>query len=229
MKVLLCGEGIHDIGKKNFWSDTDRAYVSVDGWLQVLCRKILNIVGGVEFDTRSRADILFLPRQQQPYRPLPPGHGAKALAARLIARREGFDALVFMVDADTNDTAAWREKKHEIEEGFRRCENGVAAIACVPMSASECWLLADSGAWVELGLSETRQLPRRPEGIWGARDDPDGNHPHRYFARICCEVGVDDSRTTRVQIAEHSQISEIESNCPVSFGCFSSELARSVS
>jgi hypothetical protein len=89
---------------------------------------------------------------------------------------------------------------------------------------SESWLLADQGAWVELGLKNTNILPRSPETIWGARHDPTGNHPHHLFARVCEAAGVADARSTRVLIANASAVQELESRCARSFGQFAADL-----
>jgi hypothetical protein len=225
MKILLCGEGAHDIGEPYVWSTRDQKYVSVEGWMQAFCRKILGNEIPIEFEVRKRKDILLIGRDASRHNPLPAGHGAKSLAARLAAEREGFAAIVFMVDADTKNAADWRQKRKEVVNGFGRAQNSVPAVACVPMSASESWLLADSCAWARIGLADPAMLPQRPEEIWGARNDPDGDHPHQFFRRVCRAISVADNRETRYQIALDSNLSALSNRCKLSFETFRSDLA----
>jgi hypothetical protein len=219
-RILLCGEGPHDIGQHD-WMPTERRHIHYDGWLQCIIRQVG--FDDDELSTKRRNEIILLPRDQRRHRPLPPGHGAKALAAKLIAKIEGYDIVIFMVDADSNDPRSWKETRSQIIAGFAKID-GVCAIACVPMSASESWLLADEDAWLGLGLLDTTLLPTSPESIWGRRNDSNGNHPHSFFARVCEHAGVSDSRETRAVIAENSSVRRIDEKCPVSFRSFAKDL-----
>ncbi|OAD19613.1 hypothetical protein THIOM_004743 [Candidatus Thiomargarita nelsonii] len=111
------------------------------------------------------------------------GHGEKAFSAMMVAKREGYDAVVFMVDADTKDLKQWKVKYEEILDGFSAVKGAPLGIACVPKSASESWLLCDSQAWAALGLSDLKALPIEPEMIWGKRNEPSANHPHQPLCR----------------------------------------------
>ncbi len=82
-----------------FGNDKDDVFESVDGWLQVLTRRLIN--EECIFETRPRRELVLFPRAANKYKPLPSGHGAKALVAKLVAVTESFDAVVFMTDADT--------------------------------------------------------------------------------------------------------------------------------
>lgn len=215
---MLCGEGSHDIGQKE-WLPGEREYLFQDGWLQrILCKLIDN----AEFFPRRRNEIVLLPRDRVRHRPLPSGHGAKALAAKIIAQSSGYNFVVFMADADSNDRREWTRKRNEILAGLNRIY-GTPGIACVPMSASESWLTSDENAWSNLGLTDLTLLPTHPETIWGRRDDPDGNHPHRLFARLCNQLQVPDSREVRVSVAEASALRHIEEKCPISFRAFTND------
>jgi hypothetical protein len=114
----------------------------------------------------------------------------------------GYDILIYMADADSNDLHDWTRIVAEIEAGFALLAYHIRCIACVPMAASESWLLSDPDAWATVAGYDGADLPPRPEAIWGERDDPTGNHPHRLFFRICDAAGVTDDRDTRVRIAE---------------------------
>lgn len=223
-KVMLCGEGAHDVGLLAEWDSRRSRYVDLEGWMQPIIRNSLG--GDIKFSVRRRRDITLLPRHMKGRKPLPGGHGAKALMSKLIAEKDGCDIVIFMVDADDTDETVWRGKRAQILAGFAASDIAVHGIACVPKSASECWLLSDESAWKEVGLDIKRSpLPRRPEEIWGGRDDPQGNHPHRLFTRMCEAAGVTDSRDTRFEIAMRSQLNVIVEGCPISFGAFLTDVA----
>lgn len=193
--------------------------------MHVICKRFLGTRDDLRLEVRRRSDIQILAGDRRKYQPLPNGHGAKALAARLAAGKDGFNAVVYMADADTNDVAVWCQKYADILDGFSRVQNGVAAIACVPMSASESWFLADADAWKDLGLTNPVILPSHPEAIWGARDDPNGNHPHRLFKRVCVAADQPDSRETRCELAMKTDLSLLGRKCQRSFGEFVKDMS----
>ncbi|MBF0332098.1 MAG: hypothetical protein HQL40_00430 [Alphaproteobacteria bacterium] len=211
IRVLVVGEGPHDVGTK---------HPTAPGWLDTFLRRF----GDVEIETIGRSAIVLSPAASRRSRPLPEGHGAKALAAKLKATIEGFDVVVFMADADSPEERRWRWHHARIWDGFSRITDGPKTVSCLPMAASESWLLADAEAWRAIGLEDGSCLPRRPEEIWGKRDDPDGGHPHRFFARVCDEADVPDDRETRVALAERSDRRVLHDRAPFSFGAFWAEL-----
>lgn len=219
IRVLVCGEGKHDVGVPDEATGTARS----EGWLQIVLRKLLG--KDTQFWAIRRAGLVLQRREQQKYRPLPKGHGAKALVLKLRAKQEGYDLVVFMADGDTNKRKIWEKRRKEILDGFGRLD-GVKNVPCVPMSASESWLLADDQAWTLAGLRDLALLPNNPEKIWGSRDDPDGDHPHHYFHRVCRASGVDDALTARTRIAELSEFQSLKRSCPISFVAFVNDLAE---
>ena len=216
MKILICGEGEHDMGGKTY-CPRKNIYEINEGWIQKFIRKIqpnLDIV----FETRHRKALISFSGKKKPFGLK--GHGEKAFSAMMIAKREDYDAVVFMVDADTKDLKQWKAKYQEILDGFSAVESAPLGIACVPKSASESWLLCDTQAWTALGLSDLKALPFAPEIIWGKRNDPKSNHPHQYFKRICQKANIPDNKYTRWEVAELSDINIIEEKCPNSFMAF---------
>ena len=97
---------------------------------------------------------------------------------------ERFDLVIFMADTDSVDDRDWDQHHAWIADGFSRIPEGPPGVACLPKCASESWLLSDEAAWTQLGLGDPSELPDRPEVLSGARGDPEGNHPHRLFARV---------------------------------------------
>ena len=228
MKILLCGEGPHDVGRES-WSTKKGAWDAEPGWLQPLVTKLASDTeanGNVEFEIRERRELTLLPRISANFKPLPPGHGKKALAAALMAKSLGAKVVVFMVDADSNRSADMDGIRHQIRDGFTVANDaslGSSGVACVPMSTSESWLLADASAWISAcGTHPT--LPKNPEMLWGTRDDPDGDHPKHYFRRSAEAVGLPDSPTTRGDLAAKTDIDVLAASCPNSFAGFATEL-----
>ncbi|HEX8233164.1 MAG TPA: hypothetical protein VF559_07460 [Caulobacteraceae bacterium] len=137
--------------------------------------------------------------------------------------------LIYMVDADTNRKKEWQEKRQEVLDGFAAHDDQTKSVACIPMSASESWLLCDSKAWADVSGKNDINLPAKPEKIWGKRFDPNSNHPHPYFSRTCAAADLKDDAFTRVAIMEASQADRIKDACPVSFKAFDSDLTAAVS
>lgn len=197
-------------------------HVPVDGWMQPVVRKAVTFEPA--FDVRFRDDLQLLQKESGRLR-LPDGHGAKAFLAKRMAVAGEYDAVIFMADADTKHVPDWHQIIVDIENGFALLPNTIPSIACVPMSASESWLLADRGAWQSGTGYNGAILPTRPEQIWGERDDPNGDYPHRYFCRVCNAAGVPDNRDTRVMIAEAISLAAARTQCPISMDPFLTALS----
>lgn len=228
MKALLCGEGAHEIGQRH-WSPRTHEWIESRGWLQ----EVVDLVAKqpLELEGKLRRDLAILPRDSRRFRPLPLGHGAKALASALLARSVGAEISVFMADADSNDPGRTHEIRSQIQAGFAAAIDAgitVKGIACVAMASSESWLLADAESWVRVsGVSP--DLPPDPELIWGGRTDPEGNHPKQYFGRTVLAAGLDDSTDTRNRLAAAVSVDVLAEKCPNSFAPFATELAAQTS
>ncbi|QQP93588.1 hypothetical protein IGS68_31685 (plasmid) [Skermanella sp. TT6] len=227
MRVLVVGEGPHDVGLRNVWCERTARHVDHPGWLQVYIRKLARPGEPWEIVAIQSRQIVLTGGQRRSHMPLPEGHGAKALAARLKAEIDGFDMVIFMADADSADDREWDRHYGWIRNGFDRIADGPAAVACLPKCSSESWLLSDAEAWMQTGLDDPRDLPPRPEELSGHRHDPASNHPHRLFTRICRSAGVEDCRETRVEVAGRSDMDTVARKCPKSFVAFRRDLAQS--
>lgn len=211
LRVLVCGEGKHDMGASDIPSD--------EGWLQPILRKLADTE--IVFGTISRNRLVLQRRDRKRFRPLPSGHGAKALFSKFFAEPRGYNLVVFMVDADSNKRRDWRRIRSQIIDGFARNPDvDVKGAPCVPMSTSESWLLADEEAWQKVGLTNLAILPPKPENIWGERKDSLSNHPHPFFKRVCSEAKVSGSQETRVRLAGFSSVEALKAACPISFATF---------
>ena len=216
IKVLVCGEGKHDVGEPKRPSGKEGT-AGEDGWLQAFLRRL--IPGETTFVVVGRRDLVLQRRQERQYQPLPNGHGKKALASKIRAKVGDYGLVVFMADTDSNKPRDWRRTRSDILDGFRRVQ-GPNGVPCVPMSTSESWLLADSQAWQGIGLTKLTLLPKKPEKIWGSPNDRRGNHPHQLFRRVCDAARVQNSRETRVHLAHSSNLETLRSACPTSFVAF---------
>lgn len=220
---MVVGEGPHDVGAP-WWDKNARELKVAPGWLQGL---ISRLADNIEITAIRREELPLSTRDLKRHRPLPGGHGARALLAKLKARAEGYDIVIFMADADTKDDKAWFGKRELVLDGFSRVD-GPPGVACMPKSASESWLMADFASWEILGLPDEHLLPKAPEEIWGEKSDPNSDRPHNLFARICVAAGVDDSRETRASLSGTASLAEIAARCPISFVAFRADLEAAI-
>lgn len=218
-RILLCAEGKHDAGEENVWDAKEKEFSVVEGWLQPLIRSVLGMP--LEFKIKERSSLIRLKGEPKPAQ----GHGGKSYLAKRSASIEGHDVVIFMADADSANSKRYHEIVQEISSGFKAFhDDKVGCIACVPMSASEAWLLADRAAWEAVWGEAVSVLPDHPESIWGNRDDPDGDHPHRYFFRVCSLVSAADNTETRRMISEAMSVDTLRQRCPLSFVQFETDL-----
>ena len=225
MRVLLVGEGPHDIGQRE-WSVREKAYVDLPGWLHTAIEKLRISGQEVVIEALRKSELVLIGRQRRAMMPLPKGHGERALAAAFRAASGKYDVVVFMTDADTREAAIWKQHHDDIADGFRRGPRGPAAVVCLPKSASESWILADPNAWRALGIADLSVLPSKPEDIWGDRHDPASHHPKHAFERAARNADLSgDGRGQRVAVMEASDPITVAAACPVSFLSFWREFA----
>ena len=115
IKVLVCGEGKHDVGESKRPSG-DGGTTNDDGWLQAFLRRLIPLE--TTFVAVKRRDLVLQRRQEKKYQPLPKGHGKKALLCKIRAKAGGYDLVVFMADADSNKRRDWRRTHSDISNGF---------------------------------------------------------------------------------------------------------------
>lgn len=228
MKILVVGEGKHDIGAR-VWREKEKCYADEPGWLQALIRRIAK--PGLDFTITAirRSDIKLTDVNKRKLMPLPEGHGAKALAAMQKAIIEDYNVVIFMADLDSNQERDWDQHIKYIHLGYSRISSDkkITGIACLPKSTSESWILSDVDAWIQSGLEEEdaaalRALP--PETLWGTPSDPKGNHPKQVFNKFKAKLrGSRDETALRVEIISASTPNNIISRCSVSFAGFMKE------
>jgi hypothetical protein len=220
-KILVCGEGPHDVGADE-WDNRAKDWHFGEGWLHPLIRRILG--SDIKLVSAKRSDVVLLPRVQDQHKPLPKGHGAKALAAAYFAKSKGCAAIVFMADNDSTSAKDWSQKCSDISAGINEFSGSLLGVPCVPMATSECWLLGDTKSWPN--PDERLEEFSNPENLWGERSDPAANHPKHVFRRQCYKAGRSDNRETRRAIAEHISLAELERKCSHSFPPFKADILK---
>ncbi|WP_426489074.1 hypothetical protein [Cereibacter johrii] len=180
----------------------------------------------INFEVKFRAELTLF----EPFKKFPGGvygHGQKAFVAKAAAAREGCNYLIYMVDADDTSPQRHNDIAGEILSGFGALKKPeVGCVACIPVSASEAWMLADKEAWRKLTGHEVANLPGKPEELWGEKRDPSSNRPHNIFARICAQEELADSSETRSLLAAHIDPGTLRRSCPASFTHFADMLLK---
>lgn len=215
LKVLVCGEGDHDMGKRA-WDQRALEHVEMDGCVQIFCRRLLPELH-INFERKHRQTLIEMPRPLRRRSAIElVGHARKAAAAKAAAESDGFDAIVFMADADSKDGFVWLSKVKEVMDGFDAIPGRSIGIACVPKPSLEAWLFADARVWGARRVTST-VIPTDPENSWGHRRDAVGGHPKQVFARLCSAAGLSNSSETRWMVARETDLVELEKVCRMSF------------
>lgn len=219
-RILICGEGFNDIGRRE-WNKREGEFATLPGWLQPMVARLRSSDG--DADAIALKELITFPGRGA--RPAG-GLARKAQIAKFRAGTEGFSGVVVATDADSADPRVHAAKAGQIIEGFGSVDNGVTGVACVPMATSEAWLLADRNAWAALRAEAFGEWPSHPERCWGRPHDLASGHPKMLFARICRNNDIADNTDTRTRLAATSAIDELCRRAPVSFPPFAEEAAR---
>jgi hypothetical protein len=214
-QLLLCGEGPHEIGRRE-WSVRAEDTEITEGWLQPLVTRLRASAGDTA--TVSLKELVTFPGRRPPR---PRGDLArKAQLAMFRAMEQGCSGVVFATDADSTEPSDQARKVRAIEEGFASVPDRLAGAACVPMGTSEAWLLADAAAWRRLGATDLRKLPRQPEETWGRPHDPASGHPKSLFEAVSKANRMAADQDLRAELARRLSISVVTAQCRRSFGPF---------
>lgn len=188
MRVLAVGEGIHERGDGE-----------VDGALAVLLRRILPRISRVELRqpadpaikvTAGRGDRL----------------GKRALGWMRYAVNDGYDALVFLIDADGDPARAKSLGLVQTSEAF-----ALPRAVGVAVEKFDAWMLADN---VALSSVLGHDIPTQPmpESLTDAKE--------RMIALVGGSPNEASLRRVYSEIAATADLSVIERRCPKGFGTF---------
>lgn len=231
IKIAMTGEGPTDYGIKEYgevsWGP---AY-----WY---ARKLLETCeANIEFVFLDKHDVRNMRLQGR--RKLT-GMGAPAYKFYLLAKDRGCSAGIFYSDVDretgkknTPEEAEkrFRNRYNEICEGLKCAGDSEAYIPMLPLRMIENWQLADKNA-IETAYEITLQdkdVPAKPEFVWGDENDPNSNHPKTLLRRIInsrVKRGNEVCRDKMVEVAQNSRPEVLKSKCSISYGCFSVDIER---
>ncbi len=224
-RVLLVAEGPSEIGHEDQWWTSKRKRAKQEGYFQPLLRRLLG-------------DDVFIDAQR--ITNLKPhgagiGHGDRAAAARVIARTQGYDVLVYVKDVDraggTKKSALERRRKlasvrQEIVDGFDS-ERGPPTITVTPCRMLRVLGTRRCSRDCRSRSPETRgpRLPcrRTPEDTWGDEGEPSSGHPKCCLRRA---LGREAGHADFAEFAETAQLDVVEQRCPDSFPPFQAEAYR---
>lgn len=129
--------------------------------------------------------------------PQPKGMGRVSALAVLAAQALQCDAVVVLVDNDGKPN-----RRAELADGLG--DTHLPAACGVAKEMLEAWLLADPGAF-----TEPPEVDRRPEDLWGQKDDPDSRYPKCVFRRALAQ-----SRMKRHDVLDRWRIERAAPRAP---------------
>lgn len=226
------GKGPTDYGQQRFGSTEWE-----EGPLQTIIRKS-DPKKNLEFSYATKDEVRNVKIQRRTGVRLK-GHGVKAFKLCEIARQKGnIDYIICYIDVDRDPGS--RKSEHEarnrvqeihddIMNGFQQysVERSQSSIPMVPCKMIESWLLSDGQAFRRaFGTSPSSpSLPRHPELIWGAKNDPNSDYPKNYLKRVLDQYhNVSPNRSTYKEIAENTDIDVLRTRCPLSFERFYTDI-----
>ena len=206
IKVIVCGEGPTDVGKMD--CDTSKWIPGpAIAYIKNASTKKLQI-DGIQKNK--------LPRIQKAK--CKKGHSVKAERLCRYAILKSYKVAICYVDCDNNDFEAIYS---DISCGFSFYSNQVIGIPMIPKAMIESWLLADEKAFIKVfGKKPSKPpLPKKPESLWGKKEDPNSNYPKNVLKRVVSQFN-DKPEDWRYALARNSSSKTLSIKCPVSYGKF---------
>ncbi|MBF0231556.1 MAG: DUF4276 family protein, partial [Desulfamplus sp.] len=207
----------------------------LEGPVQPLVRKLVS--QQIEFVCVLKEDVknVRLQKRRQQNKKLK-GKGIAATKLCIYAGTNGYDSIIHFSDADreqgTKNSPNESEKRFkkvysEIIEGVMY-EDQIVYIPMVALKMIESWLLSDEGAFERcFGQSpESPQLPKKPELIWGKKEDPQSDYPKNYLKRVLAQFKAVDCRETYFDIANAMDVDLVKERCSISFRRFYEDIKK---
>jgi hypothetical protein len=207
MRIRFIGEGPDDVGRADH-----------TGVTQILVRRIIAERMGTEPDTSGwvAAPVIRLHR--------PRGLDEKTRLAMKEAHREGFDAVVVVLDRDgkgSNDEGRLKQLRKGREAASEKVP--IHAALGVAIETMEAWLLAD-----ETALSATLGcvVPQQPEPEKLAGEKGSQAHPKARLHGLIGDSPRQEEPTGIIKraIAEKASIKILERRCPAGFKPFATDV-----
>ena len=194
MKVIICCEGLNDVGPlTNFVKKS--AFLES---LEVECEIHKSIANRIKlYKKRDTREIMIY-------------------KLYVLAKLKDCKHIGYHQDADNNEFLfVYNAIKNDF---INNVPNTIKCLPIVPQKTMESWLLSDESAYPN--KPKNPSLPINPEDIWGSPRDPGSNHPKKYFIHVLAQFGIVPNRNTYSQIAENTDIEVLKRRCPKSFGQF---------
>jgi hypothetical protein len=230
LKVLVVAEGASEIGDLDALAFTGRRRGARprEGYFPPMLRKLLGL------DVRIEAQKVTSLGRYEARRRLD-GHGDRAAKALRLAETQGYVMLVFVKDVDrepgVKKSEAERRKKlremrEQIEAGFSEVRDAdrVVRVKATPCRMLEAWALGDPDAIARVAGRRAKrdEVPKYPERLWGAQDDPSSNHPKCVLRRA---LGKEADARVFEDLALEGSEETLRASCPDSFAPFADEVA----
>jgi hypothetical protein len=207
IRILLCGEGPTDQGRKDF---VNGEYVNSDGVLQILIKKVSRI-DNLIFVVKTRQELKNTVKLYKHY------YGKQTVNSKKIAIAACNEKCTHIAYHRDEDNKGLKDMYEQVQGYFEDAKKkGINCIAIVPMHMTESWLLADKNAFPTEPLNP--ELPVKPEEVWGNKGT--NNHPKKYIERVLAQFpqykkqGLSEAYA---EIAENSNVETIRQRCPESF------------
>ena len=140
-----------------------------------------------------------------------------------LANENGASLIGYHQDAGRSYARVYRDINNDLSE-FR--EKGYGCIAIVPKEMIESWILADEQAYENMfgKTPDNPALPKKPEEMWGQKENKDSNYPKNVMTRVLQQYIVIQNREVYAEIAENSNIEKVLVRCPKSFARFVNDM-----
>lgn len=221
LKVLVIGDGEHELGHKHgvILDDGElpalpilvRRLVDATAAMSFTCR-LFRTVGKARvreiFTTRADARVAWVAR--------------KVLQGLTEAKRDGFDAVVVLIDRDRDpDSKRLRPLQQGRDTHLDRALTPVCAVGTA-VETFDAWMIVDSEAIKKAGGDPTMQHPD-PEKLNG-KEGTD-NHPKDWAAKIF--GGGKELGERYAIVAEHVNLEHLSRSCPKGFAPFADDVRAS--
>ncbi len=190
MRILIVSEGAHELGDDN-----------LEGALVVLSRRLLgeNVIFNRDRVKSPRVRVHLQPGKGD-------GYEKRALGWIRLAEREGYDAIILVIDQDGK-----RERKQQFDRAQDDLRLPLPRALGVAIKTFDAWMLADEQA-LSAVLGTHIDLSPNPE----SEDDPKSR----------CESLRNEARSQLspramyAEIAKRTDMEKLEARCPNGFAPF---------
>lgn len=215
-KVLIAAEGVTDSGWKTYDEKTG-GFVEHDGVLQTLIKKCVDDPA-LEFTRAGRKDLKSVKLLDR--RATPKEATKKRIAA--YAKQNGCDGVAYHMDVDKEGFDARYAYIDDLLSAARK--QNLRCVPIAPLRMLESWLLADEHSFPKPPTNP--KLPKRPEGIWGAKSDDKSDYPKHYLKRVLEQFDLEPSRELFAELARNASVDVLRRKCPKSFQRFYDDVQR---